>query len=402
MNAQDKSKEELIQELSKLQQENRLLKIELKENIAQRNLAHNKFQILFEESPVGMALVLHETGKFLEVNNSILKSTGYTKKEFLELSYWDLTPRKYEQQEIKQIQTLNESGRFGPNFKEYIRKDGSRYPLSISGFLFIDTQGRKVVWGIIEDLSMRKRREQIIKEQNEELQQLNAGKDKLLSIIAHDLKNSFNAVIGFSNLLLDQIENKDTAEIDDYAQIINQASNQALDLLINLLEWSQLQTGIIKYNPKYFKINTIIDNAMQLMKVNAEQKSINISCNHSCSIQVYADKHMLNTVLRNLISNAIKFTQPNGKIAITSTAKQNELTVSVVDNGVGIPAEEIDKLFTIEKVKTTKGTQNEEGTGLGLTLCREFIEKHNGKIWAESTVNKGSAFHFCIPLPQQN
>ncbi len=402
MNVQDKTKEELLQELRELEQENMLLKSSFEQNITERRLAQDKFRMLFEQSPVGMALIIHETGDFLEVNNSILESTGYTREEFLRLSFWHLTPPEYEEQEAIQFQTLNETGRFGPNFKEYIRKDGSRYPLSISGALFIDTDGRKVVWGIIEDLSDRRAKELIIKKQNKELQKLNATKDKLFSIIAHDLKSPFTAITGFSNLLLEQIKNKDIEGIDEYAKIINQSSSKALDLLMNLMEWSQLQTGRMKFKPEHFEINTIVNEAILLMSVNAEQKAISITSTLPLGIQVFADKAMLSIVIRNLISNAIKFTQPHGQITIASAIKQAELTISVIDNGVGIPEEQIDKLFIIDKVNSTLGTHQEKGTGLGLILCKEFIEQNNGKIWVESSDKAGSTFSFSLPLDQLN
>lgn len=402
MNVQDKTKEELLQELRELEQENMLLKSSFEQNITERRLAQDKFRMLFEQSPVGMALIIHETGDFLEVNNSILESTGYTREEFLRLSFWHLTPPEYEEQEAIQFQTLNETGRFGPNFKEYIRKDGSRYPLSISGALFIDTDGRKVVWGIIEDLSDRRAKELIIKKQNKELQKLNATKDKFFSIIAHDLKSPFTAITGFSNLLLEQIKNKDIEGIDEYAKIINQSSSKALDLLMNLMEWSQLQTGRMKFKPEHFEINTIVNEAILLMSVNAEQKAISITSTLPLGIQVFADKAMLSIVIRNLISNAIKFTQPHGQITIASAIKQAELTISVIDNGVGIPEEQIDKLFIIDKVNSTLGTHQEKETGLGLILCKEFIEQNNGKIWVESSDKAGSTFSFSLPLDQLN
>ena len=369
-------------------------------DITERKLAQHKFQMLFEKSPIGMALVDHETGEFLEVNNSVLESTGYTKEEFLKLDYWDITPKAYEAQEIKQLETLNETGHFGPNFKEYIRKDGSRYPLSISGSLFIDTDGRKVVWGIIEDISERKEKEVIIKKQNEELQKLNATKDKFFSIIAHDLKNPFSAIIGFSNVLLKKIKNKDIEAIDEYAQIINHSSKNALALLTNLMEWSRSQTGRMEFNPTYFDIQPIVNEAVLLMKGNADQKSIAISNTVLPGIPVNADKAMLSTVLRNLISNAIKFTQPNGEITIASTVKEHELIISVTDNGVGISENQLDKIFQLDKIYSTLGTQKEKGTGLGLILCKEFVEKNNGKIWVESTVNKGTTFYFSLPLDE--
>ncbi|MDD2196557.1 MAG: HAMP domain-containing sensor histidine kinase [Bacteroidales bacterium] len=255
-----------------------------------------------------------------------------------------------------------------------------------------------MVWGIIEDLSERRAKELIIEKQNKELKKLNATKDKIFSIIAHDLKNPFAAIIGFSDLLLEQIKNKNIEEIDEYAQIINQSSNKALDLLMNLMEWSQVQTGRMKFKPEHFEINTIVNEAILLMTVSAEQKSIDISSTLSPGTQVYADKTMISIVLRNLISNAFKFTQPHGKITITSTVEQVELTISIIDNGVGIPEEQVDMLFKIDKMSSTLGTLQEKGTGLGLILCKEFIKQNNGKIWAESMVEKGSNFSFSLPL----
>lgn len=398
MNDFDKTKEELLVELTRLREENLLLKSVHKTHDIERVLAQNKFQMLFEQSPIGMALVLHETGEFLEVNNSILKSTGYTKEEFLNLSYWDLTPKEYEQQEIEQLKTLNETGRFGPNFKEYIRKDGSRYPLSISGALFIDTDGRKVVWGIIEDISDRKKQELIIKNQNEELLRLNASKDKFFSILAHDLKNPFSAIIGSSDLLLTRSANNDSEEIDRYAKIINQSSKKALDILLNLMDWSQIQTGSTKYVPESIDVSSLVEEAILLLGCNAEEKSISIQNQIPQGTKIFADKVMMSIVLRNLISNAIKYTHLEGIVSISSIQKENELVISVQDNGVGIPKDKIQRLFQIDGVYSTPGTKKEKGTGLGLILCKEFIEKNKGAIWVESNVDFGTVFHFSLPL----
>ena len=171
---------------------------------------------------------------------------------------------------------------------------------------------------------------------------------------------------------------------------------------MNLMEWSQLQTGRMKFKPEHFEINTIVNEAILLMSVNAEQKAISITSTLPLGIQVFADKAMLSIVIRNLISNAIKFTQPHGQITIASAIKQAELTISVIDNGVGIPEEQIDKLFIIDKVNSTLGTHQEKETGLGLILCKEFIEQNNGKIWVESSDKAGSTFSFSLPLDQLN
>lgn len=398
MSDYDKSKEELIQELNGLREENlRLRSVHLqKENKIE--LAQNKFQMLFEQSPVGMALVLHETGEFLEVNESVLKSTGYTKKEFLNLSYWDLTPREYEKQEIEQLETLNRTGYFGPNFKEYIRKDGSRYPLSISGALFKDIDGRKVVWGIIEDLSERKEQELIIKNQNEELLRMNAAKDKFFSIIAHDLKNPFSAIIGSSELMLSRVEDNNLPEIDKLAQIINQSSKKALDLLLNLMDWSQIQTGRMNFVPEVIDLKILVDESLILLGCNAEEKTITIRNLVSEQTYIQVDRLMMSTVLRNLISNAIKYSHTNDRISISSEKIENELVVQIQDNGIGIEKSEIIKLFKIDGITSTLGTRKEKGTGLGLILCKEFIEKNKGRIWVESKVNEGTTFYFSLPM----
>ena len=398
MNDIGKTREELLEELRRLRQENIQLKSLYEIHDNEKVLAQNKFRMLFEQSPVGMALVLHETGEFLEVNNSVLESTGYAKEEFLNLSYWDLTPREYEKQEIDQLDTLNRTGYFGPNFKEYIRKDGSRYPLSISGALFVDVDGRKVVWGIIEDLSNRREQELIIKNQNEELLRLNAAKDKFFSIIAHDLKNPFSAIIGSSDLLLQRALANDIQEIDRFAKIINQASKKSLDLLLNLMDWSQIQTGRMKFEPEYFDVHHLVEEAIGLLGCNAEEKFISIRNNLSEKTMVHADKTMISIVLRNLISNALKYTNLKGMIEISSELQKDSIVISVKDNGVGIAKEALDKLFQIDGVISTPGTQKEKGTGLGLILCREYLEKNNGKIWVQSELNVGTKFFFSLPI----
>ncbi len=198
--------------------------------------------------------------------------------------------------------------------------------------------------------------------------------------------------------VFEKVNEKDYEQIGVFADIVRQSTNRAMDLLMNLMEWAQSQSGRMEYRPEYCEIETIANEAIFLMKGNAEQKSIIISNKLSSGIQVNADKAMLSTVLRNLISNAIKFTQPNGKITITSVVKQNELTISVIDTGVGISKERINKLFKINEVYSTQGTQKEHGTGLGLILCKEFIEKNNGKIWVESLVGTGTTFYFSLPI----
>jgi two-component system sensor histidine kinase/response regulator len=241
-----------------------------------------------------------------------------------------------------------------------------------------------------------------IKNNELKLIELNATKDKFFSIIAHDLKNPINSILSFSEHLIEKVNEKDYEQIGEFADIVRQSTNRAMNLLMNLMEWAQSQSGRMEYKPEYFEIESIVNEAILLMKGNAEKKSIIISSELLSGIQVNADKAMLSTVLRNLISNAIKFTHPNGKITVSSAVKQNELTISVIDTGVGISKERISKLFDISEVYSTQGTQKEYGTGLGLILCKDFIEKNNGKIWVESLVGTGTTFYFSLPLRIEN
>jgi PAS domain S-box-containing protein len=251
--------------------------------------------------------------------------------------------------------------------------------------------------GYTIDITEQKLAEQALKESEARLRELNATKDKFFSIIAHDLKSPFNSIIGFSNILAQQIQDKDYAAIEEYAVIIQNSSQQALDLLMNLLEWSQSQTGRIVFNPENINIVDLINQSTELFIALAQQKSITIISELPVNQPVFSDKSMINTILRNLISNAIKFTRTGGEIVISMEQMPDELVVSVSDNGVGIDKESISKLFRIDKSCSTLGTENEKGTGLGLLLCKEFVERHRGRIWAESESGKGSKFFFSIP-----
>ncbi|MBN1926270.1 MAG: HAMP domain-containing histidine kinase [Prolixibacteraceae bacterium] len=247
--------------------------------------------------------------------------------------------------------------------------------------------------------------------QNEELQQarikaeesearlreLNAAKDKLFSIISHDLRSPFTSIIGFSNLLAERVSIDDHDGIVEYARIIRDSSWRVMELLMNLLEWSNSQTGKMDYYPEYIDLASMITEASALSTGGAQQKSISIMTDLPDNITAFADKAMISTILRNLISNAIKFTYLHGKIVISVKENHNGLLVSVSDNGVGLSKKRIENIFRFEKSKPTLGTQKEHGTGLGLLLCKEFVSKHGGRIWVESEFGKGSTFFFTIP-----
>ncbi|MEK7718164.1 MAG: ATP-binding protein [Bacteroidota bacterium] len=249
----------------------------------------------------------------------------------------------------------------------------------------------------IANVIERRRAKEDLEKSEANLRESNATKDKFFSIISHDLKSPFNAIVGFSDILVEQVREKNLEGIEEYAKIIQDSSQRAMDLLMNLMEWSRSQTGRMEFSPQYLDIDVLINDATELLSDVAHQKLIAISRELPQNIRVFADKAMIGTLLRNLISNAIKFTYPGGSIVVSAEQKQDELKVTISDNGIGINADAMGKLFRIEESYSTKGTQNEQGTGLGLILCKEFIEKHGGKIWAESEVGKGSKFSFTIP-----
>ncbi len=279
-------------------------------------------------------------------------------------------------------------------------KDGSYRWIYNKASSILNSQGRVVrMFGTHTDITESKRAELQIIKQNAELQKLNATKDKFFSIIAHDLKSPFNSIMGFSELLIENIETKDYNEITKYAGIILQSSRRAMNLLLNLMEWSRSQTGRMAFNPTLFDMGQLITDIKVMFDAIAGQKGIEIKSQLPSNAVAFADQTMINTVLRNLISNAIKFTKQGGEINLQVTKEANRLTVTVKDNGIGIAKNRIDKLFRIDENYSTNGTANEEGTGLGLILCKEFIEKHNGEIGVTSEEGKGSAFYFALPTP---
>jgi signal transduction histidine kinase len=236
-----------------------------------------------------------------------------------------------------------------------------------------------------------------LKNQAEILSDLNATKDKLFSIIAHDLKNPFSGIIGLSEVLKEEARTLDADEIEKYATILYETADQAYELLENLLEWAKMQQGNMVFSPKAIRLKDLADNVLLLVNNNAKQKNIIIENDIADDAVVMADENMLHTILRNLLTNAVKFSKPESTVYIFTAKMKNGLQLTVKDNGIGISAANIPKLFTIGSDFNERGTANEKGSGLGLVLCREFVERHQGKIWAESQEGKGSEFNFLIP-----
>lgn len=362
-------------------------------------LSETKFRKLHESLMDGVAQV-DMNGVIRECNEPFLKMLGYNFQELINLSYNDITPKKWHTFEKKILEEhILVKGYSKIYEKEYIKKGGTVFPVELRTFLIKNDAGEIIgMWAIVRDITKRKQTEEKLVRLNQQLKEINAAKDKFFSIIAHDLKNPFNAIMGFSNIIAEQISVKDYEGLKEYALIIQNSSRHAMALLANLYQWSRSQTGRMEFTPENFEIVELIDEVIDLSNDSACQKSITISRELPDNATVFADKAMISTILRNLISNAIKFTNPGGQIVISTEQRRNKLIVSICDNGVGISEEGIKKLFRIDETYSTKGTLKETGTGLGLLLCKEFILKHGGEIWVESERDKGSMFKFAIPI----
>ena len=198
--------------------------------------------------------------------------------------------------------------------------------------------------------------------------------------------------------MTEQIKLKDYDGIEEYAEIILNSSTRAMELLKNLLEWSRSQTGRMTFNSEYLDLSVLVRETTDLLKDSAQQKLISITTEMPTNMQVMADRAMINSVLRNLLSNAIKFTHTTGHIVVSAVQNRDECMISIRDTGIGIGKENISRLFRMDESFSTVGTHNEKGTGLGLLLSKEFVEKHGGKIWVTSEPGKGSTFYFTIPV----
>jgi signal transduction histidine kinase len=246
------------------------------------------------------------------------------------------------------------------------------------------------------NINHQKESERKISKINAELIESNSTKDKFFSIISHDLRGPLGGLMGILEILAtsnSSLEDSEKQEIISEAQI---SSKNTYTLLENLLEWSRIKTGTIPYQPEKMNLLSLINNVIPLYNQNINEKDINLNVNVKTDISIIADRRMTETVLRNLISNAIKFTHRRGRIVISTETHDTYISINVRDSGVGMDESKLEKLFRTEEHCSTKGTEKESGTGLGLILCKELVEKQGGKIGVESIKDKGSNFYFTV------
>jgi len=239
----------------------------------------------------------------------------------------------------------------------------------------------------------------LVKEkQDHKIKKLLNDKNQFFSIISHDLRGPLGSSVSLSEILIENIEQYSRQEIKEISELLHDSNKNIYKLLENLLDWSRVQTGMITFNPKNVLLNALIEENIELSKNVALNKNINITFESDYLVEAEADKNMISTILRNLLSNAIKFTDKNGEIKVKLHKTNQKVEISIADNGIGVPDYIKDKLFKINGKVLQKGTENELGSGLGLLLCKEFVNVHHGKIWVESEQGKGSTFRFTLPV----
>lgn len=275
----------------------------------------------------------------------------------------------------------------------WLNVSASPFPVMDLGIIVVYSDISRRVMAEMKLVEHDHRMEEMVRQLNV----LNDTKDKFFNIIAHDLKNPFGSLLGASEYLYKEIDKHDVKKAQKLSKILYDSSKNAYDILANLLEWSRSQSGLLDFHPTRINLYEIAAKNVQLAAAQASEKEISIKLNLEEEFECDADPNMLNTILRNLLTNAIKFTPAGGKVTIKASRHDNEAVIAVRDTGNGIPAEDIPKLFRIDEKYVNTGTNNEKGTGLGLILCREFVEYHGGEIWVESQLNEGSTFYFTIP-----
>jgi len=372
---------------------------ERKEAEVELQKSEEKFRNVFEGSGIGMA-ILSLDGQFTKVNSVFCEMLGYKEQELISANFRDITHPGDIEKSIGLVKDLLKSETRESSLveKRYLTKTGEIIWALTTVSLTQDFEGKPLYFIVqIQDITKRKRNEEQVLRYTEELKNLNASKDKFFSIISHDLRSPFNSLLGLTEFLTHSYDEMKPSDIKNSILNIYNSAQQVYNLILNLLEWSMLQSGRLKVEKSIINLAELGMEIMNLYKESANNKKLELVNNMNDCILIYADKYMIDTIVRNFVSNSIKFTNPGGKITIKGMINGDNAEVSVTDTGIGISPENQKNLFRIDEQFRRDGTANEKGTGLGLILCKEFIEKNNGVLWVESEEGKGSRFSFTVP-----
>ena len=361
--------------------------------------SEEKFRKIFESSGIGIA-TLAPDGHFSKVNSSFCEILGYTEADLIGMNFRNIThPGDIEKSlEITKELLKNELIEGKSIEKRYLHKNGDIVwaLTTISLIRDIDNKPQFFI-AQVQNITKRKKSEEQLIKYTEELKLLNASKDKFFSIISHDLRSPFNSLLGLTEYISHSYDEMTPQDIRSSITSIYNSSKQVYGLILNLLEWSMIQSGRITVDRSIINLKDLGNEIKNLYEEAANQKQLELTININEEIFVHADKYMIDTIIRNFVSNSIKFTNSGGKIIVKGIINGDNAEVSVTDTGIGISLEDQKNLFRIDEQLRRDGTANEKGTGLGLILCKEFAEKNGGVVWVESEVGKGSRFSVTLP-----
>lgn len=335
------------------------------------------------------------------VNDAFATPFGKKPEEIIGRTPFDIFPHDEAEKRLRLVRQVFATGEKGEiEVKVVSVQQEEKYYLTMVDPIK-DEQGR-ILWVtcISKDITHHKKSEQQLLEKNEQLNAMNAEKDKFFSIVAHDLRGPMNGFLGLTGIMADDIENLSADELKEIATTMRLSAVNIYRLIENLLEWSKMQRGILSYEPQPLFLKSSLNKSIELMMDMAVKKGIELKIKIPDHSVVFADIHMLETIIRNLVSNAIKFSFKGETVEIAAEKTEGKMIrIQVKDNGIGIPPDLVDKLFKLTENTSRKGTEGESSTGLGLVLCKEFVEKQGGKIWVESEEGAGSCFIFTLPQP---
>jgi PAS domain S-box-containing protein len=375
--------------------------------------------IVFDSANVGISFV-DKDGRIRLANTWYTEKTGYSEYDLQNMSSIEITHPDHRKlfSEIMKKFYKGELTNYRVQ-KRYLRKDDSDFwgDISLSA-IKLSNDDEIIVMAVTTDITDSINAENVISQKNIQLEKLIRERNSFISTLAHDLKSPFNSMLGFSDLLVENIRSYDMEKIENNIQIINYSIHQTFNLFNDIISWAKIQSNRLSFHPVNTDFSKLCSDTVKSLSLNAQNKKIKILQLYSEGNFIFADPDMIKSVLRNLISNSLKFTGTNGTIKIMChkasdkglsvniknylTEKPAYIVISVSDTGIGIEPGRLEHLFDLSSEHISIGTANEVGTGLGLILCREFISKHNGKIWAESVQGKGSTFFFSIPTALAN
>jgi PAS domain S-box-containing protein len=371
-------------------------------NQAQIATSRDHYFDLYERAPVGY-ITVSVRGLILEANSTSAHMLGTPRSSLLKqpLSHYihqqDLEIYYFYRRELFKARSL---GSVQACELRMVKTDGSVFWAFMEATVIKNADGSVVCRIVMTNINERKLAEDKVRLINQQLQKALAERDKFFSIIAHDLRSPLMGFLVFIRMLTERIEKLSLEEIQRLAGDMKKSAENLYSLLENLLEWSIIQRGTSRYMPSCLNLAEAVRENIEMIKSCAMHKHIRFECTVPSNLHIFADRSMLNMILRNLLSNAVKFSMEKGKVSIYAAQRESMVLVSVRDQGMGMDNVTMSSLFALDQISSRKGTGGEKGTGLGLLLSKEYVNKHGGEIWAESSPGKGSVFYFTVPLTE--